>query len=38
MKKSYSLDFSIERDTDRVAAVKAILDSLDKDPSPTELE
>lgn len=38
MKKSYSLDFSIERDTDRVAAVTNILNSLEKDPSPSELE
>lgn len=38
MKKPYSLDFSIVRDTDRTAAVYEILDSLEKDPSPTELE
>lgn len=38
MKKKYSLDFSIVRDTDRLAAVQDILDSLPIDPSPTELE
>ena len=38
MKKKYSLDFSIERDTDRVAAVSNILDQLDTNPSATELE
>lgn len=38
MKKPYSLDYSIERDTDRVAAVYEILDKLEKDPSATELE
>lgn len=38
MKKDYSLDFSIERDTDRLAAVEEILDTLEKDPSPSELE
>lgn len=38
MKKAYSLDYSIERDTDRVQAVKEILDSLDKDPNPTDLD
>lgn len=38
MKKKYSLDFSIERDTDRCRAVKDILDTLNTDPSPTELE
>ena len=38
LKKAYSLNYDIERDTDRVAAVKDILDSLQKDPSPTELE
>lgn len=37
-KKPYSLDFTIERDTDRVAAVRAILDSLEFDPSPSDLE
>jgi hypothetical protein len=38
MKKPYSLDYSIERDIDRVVAVRDILDTLEKDPSPTELE
>ena len=38
MKKNYSLDYSIERDTDRVAAIKDILDKLECDPSPTDLE
>lgn len=38
MKKPYSLDYSIERDTDRLIAVQEILDSLDTNPSPLELE
>lgn len=38
MQKKYSLDFSIERDQDRLHAVEEILDKLDSDPSPTELE
>ena len=38
MKKKYSLDFSIVRDIDRLAAVRSILDGLATDPSPTELE
>ena len=38
MKKPYTLDYSIERDVDRLKAVQEILDSLDKNPSPTELE
>lgn len=38
MKKPYSLDYSIERDTDRLKAVEDILDKLEKNPSPTELE
>ena len=38
MKKEYSLDFSIERDVDRVAAVKEILDSLTYTPSARDLE
>lgn len=37
-KKAYSLDYSIERDTDRLQAVKSILNGLEKDPSPTDLE
>ena len=38
MKKKYTLDFSIERDVDRLAAVNEILDTLSTDPTPTELE
>ena len=38
MKKPYSLDYNIERDVDRVQAVRDILDSLDIIPSNTELE
>ena len=38
MKKPYSLDYSIERDTDRTAAIYDILDRLEKVPSSTELE
>ena len=38
MKKKYSLDYSIERDTDRLQAVREILDSLETNPSPSELE
>lgn len=38
MRKKYSLDFSIVRDSDRMHAVEEILDSLNTDPSPTELE
>lgn len=38
LKKKYSLDFSIVRDTERTEAVREILDSLDTDPSATELE
>ena len=38
MKKAYSLDFAIERDCDRLKAVEDILDKLQYDPSPTELE
>ena len=38
MKKSYNLDYSIERDTDRVLAVQEILDTLPTDPNPTDLE
>lgn len=38
MKKKYSLDFSIVRDTDRLHAVEDILDTLETDPTPTELE
>ena len=38
MKKAYSLDYSIERDIDRVRAVKDILDQLPTDPTQAELE
>ena len=38
MKKKYSLDYSIERDIDRLAAIQSILDHLETNPSPTELE
>ena len=38
LRKQYSLDYSIERDTDRVAAIYEILDGLEKDPNPTDLE
>lgn len=38
MKKAYSLDYSIERDTDRVAAIYDILDTLKKVPNNAELE
>lgn len=38
MQKKYSLDYSIERDVDRLQAVRDILDSLENDPNPTDLE
>lgn len=38
MKKKYSLDYSIEKDIDRLEAVRAILDSLETNPSNLELE
>ena len=38
MKKNYSLDYSIQRDVDRVAAVTNILDKLQYDPAPAELQ
>jgi hypothetical protein len=38
MKKAYSLDYNIERDTDRLELVKGILDTLPNDPSPQDLE
>ena len=38
MQKKYSLNYTIQRDVDRVKAVKDILDSMDTDPSPTDLE
>lgn len=37
-KKAYSLDYEIYLATDRNQAVKEILDSLDTDPSPADLE
>jgi hypothetical protein len=38
MKKKYSLDYSIERDWDRLHAVEEILDTLDTKPTNSELE
>lgn len=38
MKKSYSLDYSIERDVDRLKAVEEILDSLPETPNNSDLE
>ena len=38
MKKKYTLDFSIESETDRLQAVVDILDKLDTDPNNHELE
>lgn len=38
MKKSYSLDYSIERDVDRLHAIEDILDKLPTTPTPNELE
>ena len=38
LKKPYSLDYSIERDIDRMHAVEDILDKLERNPSPLELE
>ena len=38
MKKAYSLDYGIERDSERCVAVSQILDRMDKDPSATDLE
>ena len=38
MKKQYDLDYTIERDIDRVAAIRNILDGLEKDPNATDLE
>ena len=38
MRKKYSLDFSIVHDIDRMRAIEKILDQMEKDPSPTELE
>ena len=38
MKKQYSLDYGIERDIDRLQAIREILDSLDTNPNATDLE
>lgn len=38
MKKKYSLDYSIERDVDRLEAVREILDTLETNPTNSELE
>lgn len=38
MKKEYSLNYNIERDTERVAAIYDILDKMNHDPNQTELE
>lgn len=38
MKRKYQLDYSIERDSDRCAAITMLIDSLETDPTPTELE
>lgn len=38
MKKEYSLDYNIERDIDRLAAVEKILDNLKKQPTSADLE
>ena len=38
MKKKYSLDYTIERDTDRLKAVEEILDHLDSNPNSSDLE
>ena len=38
MKKQYSLDYSIERDIDRLKAVETILDTLETNPSNSDLE
>ena len=38
MKKKYSLDYSIERDIDRLHAIEDILDSLETNPTNSELE
>ena len=38
MKKPYSLDYTIERDTDRLVLVEGILDTLESDPSDSDIE
>ena len=37
-KKEYSLDYNIERDTDRLVAVQEILDNLERQPTASDLE
>lgn len=37
-KKEYSLDYNIERDTDRLIAVQEILDNLERQPTASDLE
>ena len=37
-KKEYSLDYGIERDTDRLIAVQEILDNLERQPTASDLE
>ena len=37
-KKQYSLDYNIERDIDRLAAVEDILDNLETHPTNNDLE
>ena len=38
MQKKYSLDYTIERDVDRLAAVEEILDTVEGKLSTTDLE
>lgn len=38
MKKPYSLDYSIQRDVDRVQAIREILDTLERKPTQNDLE
>lgn len=38
MKKPYTLDYTIERDTDRCELVKDILDKLETDPAANDIE
>lgn len=38
MRRKYSLDYSIQRDSDRVAAIADILDHLQVDPTPAQLQ
>ena len=38
MKRKYSLDYSIQRDCQRVAAIADILDTLQTDPTPAQLQ